>query len=66
MKSYWEEAAAAIEEIYGGVVDYNERFFVCPECGEPIYEDDWLTCAFICCPICGFEFVDEENEEEDE
>lgn len=64
MKS-WEENARAVEEIYGGYVDWNERFYNCPECGEPIYECDWSVNQLIevYCPVCGF--AGEEEEEED-
>lgn len=58
----WETNAKFVEKVYGGYVDWEERFYNCPECGEPIYECDWndreLT-EFIC-PIC--EFTDEEGE----
>lgn len=39
--NYWEEIAEKVAEDFGVMVDYEDRFFVCPECGEPIYEDDW-------------------------
>lgn len=55
----WEENAKLVEKVYGGYVDWEERFYHCPECGEPIYDCDWedseLT-EFIC-PVC--EFVNE-------
>lgn len=52
----WEEIAFEIEEVYGGYVDWDERFFECPECGEPIYECDWSINDFIdkICPVCDF------------
>ena len=39
----WEINAKAVEEVYGGFVDWDERFYNCPECGEPIYECDWTA-----------------------
>lgn len=58
----WERNAEDVESIYGGYVDWEERFYKCPECGEPIYECDWsdseLTNHF--CPVCEF---DDEVEE---
>ena len=39
--NYWEEIAEKVAEDFGVMVDDEDRFFVCPECGEPIYEDDW-------------------------
>lgn len=52
----WEERAKQVYYDYGSFVDWEERFYHCPECGEPIYEDDWYEeelKEFIC-PICGF------------
>lgn len=52
----WEINAKAVENVYGGFVDWEERFYNCPECGEPIYECDWededLGCYL--CPVCEF------------
>ena len=52
----WEANAKMIEEVYGGYVDWDERFYNCPECGEPIYESDWSVNELIkaICPVCGF------------
>ena len=54
----WEQMAHLVEVNYGCQVDWEERFFICPDCGEPIYECDWAdsdlvstTDTFIC-PIC--------------
>ena len=37
-------------------VDWEERFYHCPECGEPVYEDDWYEEELekFICPICEF------------
>ncbi len=59
----WEERAKEVEQIYGCYVDWEERFYECPDCGEPVYECDWsesILKSFIC-PICEFK----EEEEED-
>ena len=60
----WESRAKYIEQVFGGYVDWENRFYECPECGEPVYECDWDEndlCDAIC-PICGFD--DEEGEED--
>ena len=48
----WEQAAEYCYLTFGIQVDYEERFFMCPECDEPIYEEDWGDCDFSMCPIC--------------
>ena len=57
----WEKNALMAQKDYGIFVDWNERFYLCPDCGEPIYEADWseeeLDLFF--CPIC--EGADEEE-----
>lgn len=57
----WYTAAIYCEEIYGVHLDSNEGFFICPECGEPIYESDWDEHPdWSECPICGFMFEEGE------
>jgi len=57
----WERNALEVETAYGQYVDWEERFYTCPECGEPIYECDWtedeLTNTL--CPVCEFGDLDE-------
>lgn len=54
MNNAWKRNANKVEIIFGGYVDWEERFYHCPYCDEPVYEEDWnddeLT-HFIC-PIC--------------
>ena len=58
----WELIAKYIEEEMAGFVDWDERFFICPDCGEPVYESDWLSCwPWKRCPICDFDFFEEEE-----
>lgn len=60
----WEENAKYVESVFGAYVDWEERFYKCPCCGEPVYECDWTDdelCDFFC-PIC--EFTEEEGEED--
>lgn len=58
--SAWEKRAREVIEVYGVHVDWEERFYECPECGEPIYECDWTKGELneFICPIC--EFTEEE------
>ena len=53
----WEKIAHLIEVNYGTLVDWKDKCFYCPECGEPIYEEHWEDSDFIfndlfICPIC--------------
>ena len=52
----WEINARIAEKVYGSYVDWDEEFYNCPECGEPIYKCDWKDEELdIClCPICNF------------
>ena len=48
-------AAEYCEQAYGVLVDLDEGFFVCPNCDEVIYFEDWGTGAtenWTVCPIC--------------
>jgi hypothetical protein len=57
----WEVNAKFVESVYGSYVDWDERFYICPECREPIYECDWdddELCGKIC-PVC--DFIGEED-----
>lgn len=63
----WYEMARHVETYFGSLVDRDEMFFVCPECDEPVYFDDWngdYELARGCCPICGQKLLDCEEEEE--
>ena len=53
--SIWEIAARAAED--SSEVDFDEGYFICPHCGEPIYDTDWTEADMmeddcIICPIC--------------
>ena len=39
--SRWESNAMFAQKEYGAYVDWEERFYNCPFCDEPIYEEDW-------------------------
>lgn len=52
----WEQVANQVREDFGMFVDWDERFFICPECDEPIYEEDWDKDIILengYCPVCG-------------
>jgi len=51
----WEAYAFEAESEFGTQVDWEERFYVCPECGEPVYECDYPNPETLC-PICGFDW----------
>ena len=55
-KMSWEKVARHCEEEYGTHIDWDEEFFICPECGEPIYKDDWDADELRICPVCEFEW----------
>lgn len=48
----WETAMTYCAETFGVQADLEERFFICPECGEPIYEEDWEGYDLSMCPVC--------------
>ena len=48
----WESTAKMCEEVFGAYVDWEERFFHCPECGDVVYEVDWEDHDWRICPIC--------------
>lgn len=54
----WEKNAIYVENTFGCFVDWEERFYDCPECGEPIYECDWDNEKLqkYICPVCEFEW----------
>ena len=56
----WESTANMCQSVYGVYVNWEKRFFMCPDCDKPIYECDWEDEDFAFCPICEFEWEDEE------
>ncbi len=61
----WKRAAHHCEITYGVHVDWEERFFHCPECDEPIYECDWNDedIPTRLCPVCESDlFADQKGE----
>ena len=58
----WRYVATFVEEDYSGYVDWDEEFFLCPECSEPIYKCDYPYISMgMICPVCET-IVDEEEE----
>lgn len=65
----WETLARYCQSVYGVSIDWTERYFICVECGEPIYEEDWSSDELLelggHCPICGADWYENEEEEDD-
>lgn len=68
----WEKVAHMVEEETGTLVDWDEEFFICPECGEPIYKCDWQNEDYLLgrtsgdrfyCPVCEEVIVGEREED---
>ena len=55
----FHEAAICCEELYGIPVNLEEEWFICCECDEPIYADDWGDIDYSICPICGKDFSED-------
>ena len=55
----WLVAGTYCEEEYGVSLNTEEGCFVCPSCGEPLYEDDWKYHNWETCPICDFGFMED-------
>ena len=67
-KTQWEKNAIYVNDTYGAYVNWEDRFYECPECGEPVYEDDWSERELrqYLCPICEDGDGDEDWYDEDE
>lgn len=61
----WKKNAKVVEKVYGEYVDWDEKFYICPECGEPVYKCDWDEdeLSRFLCPICEDGYF---NEDEDD
>ena len=62
----WEEAAKYCEETFGVYVDWEERFFHCPECDDVVHECDWNDHDWRMCPVCEWIFTECEYAGEDD
>lgn len=56
----WEEVALHCYHTYGTYIDWKEHFFICPDCQEPIYQEDWEFEDLDICPVCEFQWFEEE------
>ena len=54
MSRIWQMAAEIAEDVFDMPVDYDEGYFICPDCGEPLYDEDWPNWHWEYCPICHF------------
>lgn len=50
------DAAEYCEETFGAPFNRSEEWFICPECGEPLYLDDWGQRDWHTCPVCEVAF----------
>lgn len=55
----WTKTAKYCEKTYGTYVDFDEGYFICPECDEPIYKCDWEDSDYHICPVCEFNFYED-------
>ena len=56
----WRFAAEYCEREYGVYVNWDEVFFICPECGEPLFKEDYGDHCWVVCPVCNFDFAEGE------
>ena len=54
----WEDAARFCEKTFGIYVNWEERFFICPECDDLVAEEDWEDENLVMCPICETYWID--------
>lgn len=65
----FKQWAEYVNQTYGTQYDTEEMFFVCPDCGEPLYLCDMNTDDFFyngICPVCGVYFDENGNDEDEE
>ena len=54
----WEKLATAVEKNgYDTEVNWDEEYFICPYCEEPVLECDFPRNKEFACPICGEPFL---------
>ena len=62
----WIKVAEHVEKVYDTYVDKEERMFICPECDEPILEEDYPCFQESVCPICGYDYINDKYEDEED
>ena len=51
----WDDLIGLVEQVFDDVVREDGAVFViCPECGEPIYKEDYGNNGL--CPACEYDF----------
>lgn len=51
-RNFWD-LARYCRDTYGSYYDTREHFFICSECQEPLYYEDWTDYDnWPVCPIC--------------
>ena len=58
---YFECIAKFCQKTYGVPYYSQDKCFICPECGEPLYKEDYDDEDFILgdqfgCPVCDFDY----------
>lgn len=63
MKWSWEYVARYFVYMEGGYVDWEEEYYICPECEEPIYKCDYpIIDVGMICPVCEAEVEEPDYE----
>ena len=52
MRWTWLDATIYCSQTFGIYVNWEDRYFLCPECEEPILEEDWEDYDMDNCPVC--------------
>lgn len=58
MDNIWDEIAFYLEKEFGAYVNWTEEFYICPNCDEPIYKEDFdslVDFGGCLCPVCEWE-----------
>lgn len=61
----WEKFKKFMNEDCGMHYDEEEKFVICSECGDPIYESEFNE-ENVFCPVCEYNFEEDCYEESDD